>query len=76
MTTEERLVADFHGTGMTVGPHPMHYHRAQMKSEGALTAIEYKSLKSRAWRVTANSESPGAQAGALEFGTDAVRDWQ
>jgi error-prone DNA polymerase len=44
MTTEERLVADFHGMGMTVGPHPMHYHRAQMKSEGALTAIELRHL--------------------------------
>ncbi len=44
MTIEERLVADFHGTGMTVGPHPMHYHRAQMKSEGALTAIELRHL--------------------------------
>jgi error-prone DNA polymerase len=40
MTTEERLVADFHGTGMTVGPHPMRYHRAQMKSEGILSAVE------------------------------------
>jgi len=25
MTHEERLVADFHGTGLTVGPHPMAY---------------------------------------------------
>ena len=30
MNAEERLVADFRGTGMTVGPHPMQYHRAQM----------------------------------------------
>jgi error-prone DNA polymerase len=30
MSAEERLVADFRGTGMTVGPHPMQYHRAQM----------------------------------------------
>ncbi|MGO9517312.1 MAG: DNA polymerase III subunit alpha, partial [Candidatus Korobacteraceae bacterium] len=27
MTPEERLVADFHGTGLTVGPHPMAYRR-------------------------------------------------
>ena len=31
MTTEERLVADFDGTGVTLGPHPMAYHRAEMK---------------------------------------------
>lgn len=30
MNAEERLVADFRGTGMTVGPHPMQYHRAEM----------------------------------------------
>jgi error-prone DNA polymerase len=30
MNAEERLVADFHGTGLTVGPHPMAYHRAHM----------------------------------------------
>ena len=40
MTAEERLVADFHGTGMTVGPHPMKYHRARMKRQGAATANE------------------------------------
>jgi error-prone DNA polymerase len=36
MTDEERLVADFHGAGMTTGPHPMTYcrealNRAQVK---------------------------------------------
>ncbi len=25
MNTEERLVSDYHGTGMTTGPHPMFY---------------------------------------------------
>jgi error-prone DNA polymerase len=29
MTDEERLVADFRGTGLTVGPHPMTYRRAE-----------------------------------------------
>ena len=28
MSSEERLVADFRGTGMTIGPHPMAYKRA------------------------------------------------
>src|SRR5260370_30291905 len=27
MTDEERLVADFHGSGMSTGPHPMTYCR-------------------------------------------------
>jgi error-prone DNA polymerase len=34
MTDEERLVADFHATGLTVGPHPMQYRRAEMKRMG------------------------------------------
>jgi len=44
MTPEERLVADFRGTGMTVGPHPMKYHRASMKRQGVLTASELERL--------------------------------
>lgn len=27
MSTEERLVADYAGTGLTIGKHPMHYRR-------------------------------------------------
>ena len=30
MNTEERLVADYAGTGLTVGKHPMHYRRADL----------------------------------------------
>ena len=38
MTTEERLVADFDSTGVTLGPHPMAYHRAEMNAAGVLPA--------------------------------------
>jgi error-prone DNA polymerase len=44
MTPEERLVADFHGTGMTVGPHPMAFNRRQMKKYGVRSAIELRDL--------------------------------
>jgi error-prone DNA polymerase len=44
MTDEERLVADFHGTGMTVGPHPMSYHRTRMERMGVRRAIELSQL--------------------------------
>jgi len=44
MTDEERLVADFRGTGMTVGPHPMAYRRAEMKKKGICTAIDLTKL--------------------------------
>jgi error-prone DNA polymerase len=46
MSDEERLVADFHGTGLTVGPHPMAYHRSEMKALGIHAASELKSLRS------------------------------
>ncbi|MHB8755153.1 MAG: DNA polymerase III subunit alpha [Candidatus Acidiferrales bacterium] len=44
MTLEERLIADFRRTGMTVGPHPLAYHRAELKGRGIRTAIELEHL--------------------------------
>jgi len=44
MTAEERLVADFRGTGMTVGPHPMAYHRRELQKEGIRCATELHNL--------------------------------
>ena len=40
MNPEERLVADFRGTGLTVGPHPMAYHRARMDAIGIRKASD------------------------------------
>ena len=44
MTPTERMVADFRGTGVTVGPHPMTYHRARLQKIGALTASQLPQL--------------------------------
>jgi error-prone DNA polymerase len=44
MTDEERLVADFHSTGLTVGPHPMQYRRAEMKRMGIYSASDLAHL--------------------------------
>jgi error-prone DNA polymerase len=46
MSNEERLVADFRGTGMTVGPHPMAYHRARLQKMGVRAAIELGKIPS------------------------------
>jgi error-prone DNA polymerase len=46
MTHEERLVADFHGTGLTTGPHPMAYRRAEMRALGIHAASSLSSLPS------------------------------
>ena len=44
MTTEERLVADFSGTGVTVGRHPMAFHRAALERMGILPASSLSQL--------------------------------
>jgi error-prone DNA polymerase len=40
MTTDERLSADFAGTGLTIGPHPMTYHRSVLRKDGFISAAE------------------------------------
>ena len=42
MNTEERLVADYAGTGLTVGKHPMHYRRQELQSRNVLSAAELR----------------------------------
>ena len=42
METEERLVADYYGTGLTVGPHPMAYQRKALSRMGILSAAELR----------------------------------
>jgi len=46
MNHEERLVADFHGTGLTVGPHPMAYRREWLSAMGIRRASDLRSLPS------------------------------
>ncbi len=46
MNYEERLVADFHGTGLTVGPHPMAYRRAWLNAMGIRRANELRDIPS------------------------------
>jgi len=46
MNHEERLVADFHGTGLTVGPHPMAYRRDWLTAMGIRRASELRDLPS------------------------------
>jgi error-prone DNA polymerase len=45
MTVDERLTADFHGTGVTVGPHPMAYHRDALSRMGIVCSADLQNLK-------------------------------
>jgi error-prone DNA polymerase len=40
MTTHERLVADYSGTSLTIGPHPMSMRRPELALRGVLRAID------------------------------------
>ncbi len=52
MTAEEALVADCEGTGLTLGPHPMVFHRERLERLRVARAIELPGLKDgRAVRV-------------------------
>jgi error-prone DNA polymerase len=42
MSVEERLVADYAGTGLTVGKHPMHYRRAELRRSNILSAQDLR----------------------------------
>lgn len=44
MNAEERLAADFRGTGLTVGRHPMARRREELTAHGVWRAIELKGL--------------------------------
>ncbi len=67
MTAEERLVADFRGTGMTTGPHPMAYHRASLKKQGIRSASELRAIPDGTWVRIAGSviarQRPGTAKG-------------
>ena len=67
MSLEERLVADFSGTGVTVGKHPMAHHRTELRREGILSAAELPHLPhGRAVRVAGSviaRQRPGTAKG-------------
>ncbi len=69
MNIEERLVADFHGTGMTIGPHPMAYRRVQLRTMGIVSAKELKQLRHNQPAVVAGSvitrQRPGTAKGLI-----------
>jgi error-prone DNA polymerase len=45
MSTEERLVADYAGTSLTVDRHPMYHRRSELQRRGVLSAQELKTCK-------------------------------
>ncbi len=69
MSTEERLAADYSGTGLTVGKHPMHYRRLELQRQGVLSAQELKVCKDGKFVRTAGCiiarQRPGTAKGFI-----------
>jgi error-prone DNA polymerase len=67
MTDEERLAADYAGTGITTGPHPMAYERERLRRQGILSAQELeRSGSNRPVRVAGrviSRQRPGTAKG-------------
>jgi len=45
MTPEERLIADFRNTRLSIGPHPMRLYRKRMRSGKVRTAAQLQGLR-------------------------------
>ena len=69
MTTDERLIADYAGTGLTVGHHPMHYRRRELREQGILSARELAHRPDGTWVRAAGSviarQRPGTALGFI-----------
>jgi error-prone DNA polymerase len=49
MNVEERLSADYSGTGLTVGKHPLHYRRQELRARKVLSACELRNYQDGAY---------------------------
>jgi len=67
MTPEERLVADYAGTSVTTGPHPMYFRRQELDKQKYLTAYELKKQRNGEFVKTAGlaivKQRPGTAKG-------------
>ena len=69
MKTEERLAADYAGTGLTTGNHPMFYRRAELNRQGVLSAQQLRQRQDGEFVKTAGCviarQRPGTAKGFI-----------
>jgi error-prone DNA polymerase len=69
MTTKERLIADYAGTGLTTGRHPMSYRRDELQTNGVLSALELRDIRDGVFVRTAGCviarQRPGTAMGFI-----------
>jgi error-prone DNA polymerase len=67
MTPEELLIADYEGTGLSLGPHPMEFHRARLGRMKVARAADLARMKHGAWVRVAGAvivrQRPGTAKG-------------
>jgi error-prone DNA polymerase len=67
MTAEERLLADYDGTGLTLGPHPMAFRRGPLGRMGVSRAADLAAFRHGAWVKVAGAvvvrQRPGTAKG-------------
>ena len=67
MSLTERVDADFRGTGLTIGKHPVAYHRGELNRLKALRAIDIRKLRNGTFVRVAGwvivRQRPGRQKG-------------
>ncbi len=69
MTDTERLIADYSGTGLTVGRHPMQFRREALRAKGILAAADLQQKPDGTWVRSAGCviarQRPGTAKGFL-----------
>ncbi|MGA9243350.1 MAG: error-prone DNA polymerase [Silvibacterium sp.] len=69
MSTEERLIADYAGTGLTTGKHPMAYRREELRQKRILSAEELQNRRDGEFVRTAGCviarQRPGTAKGFI-----------
>jgi DNA polymerase III alpha subunit len=67
MSAEERLIADYEGTGLTLGPHPMAFRRGTLGRMGVSRAADLAAFRHGAWVTVAGAvvvrQRPGTAKG-------------
>jgi len=67
MSAEERLLADYDGTGLTLGPHPMAFRRGPLGRMGVSRAGDLAAFRHGAWVKVAGAvvvrQRPGTAKG-------------
>ncbi len=66
MTPIERVTADYEGTSLTIGPHPMAYKRADLALRGVMRARRLEACEGRAPRAGGRRGDYAAAAGHRE----------